>query len=173
MKLPDRVIGLMRVVLGVLVYWGGSLLPPVPGQQVGPDVFPMLIGAGLAICGGLIIAGVGRTFEEEEEIVTSESGEVAKAEEVAPKRGFVEDFFNDGWKVLVPPGSLFFYYFASERLGFWITATVMIFVLAWAQGAKIKWAVSLAFIAPVFVHLVFYKLLRVPLPAGILNFPWG
>lgn len=173
MKVSDRVTGLMLVVLGALAYWGGSQLPPVPGQQVGPNVFPMLIGAGLVICGALIMAGVGRTFEEEEEIVTSASGEVAKADKVEPNRGFVAGFLAGGWKVLLPPAMLFFYVFASEKLGFWITATVMTFVLAWSQGAKVKWSIALAIGAPVFVHLVFYKLLRVPLPAGILNFPWA
>jgi putative tricarboxylic transport membrane protein len=173
MKVSDRVTGLMLVVLGALAYWGGSLLPPVPGQQVGPDVFPMVIGAGLVICGVFIMMGVGRTFEEEEAIITSASGDVAKADELEPDRGFVEGFLSGGWKVLIPPGALFFYYFASEKLGFWITATLMVFVLAWSQGAKLRWAVALAVIAPIFVHLVFYKLLRVPLPAGILSFPWA
>ena len=118
MKVSDRVTGLMLVVLGALAYWGGSLLPPVPGQQVGPDVFPMVIGAGLVICGVFIMLGVGRTFEEEEAIITSASGDVAKADELEPDRGFVEGFLSDGWKVLIPPGALFFYYFASEKLGF-------------------------------------------------------
>lgn len=173
MKVSDRVTGLMLVVLGALAYWGGSKLPPVPGQQVGPDVFPMVIGAGLVICGVLIMLGVGRTFEEEEEIVTSASGEVAKADTLEPDRGFVAGFMHNGWKVLVPPAALFFYYFASEKLGFWITATLMTLALARSQGAKLKWAIALAVVAPIFVHLVFYKLLRVPLPAGLLNFPWA
>jgi putative tricarboxylic transport membrane protein len=173
MKVSDRITGLMLVVLGGLAYWGGSLLPPVPGQQVGPDVFPMVIGAGLVICGLLIMIGIGRTFEEEEAIVTSASGDVVKADELEPDRGLVENFVSGGWKVLIPPAALFFYYFASEKLGFWLTGTVMIFALAWSQGAKLKWAVALAVIAPMCVHLVFYKLLRVPLPAGILNLPWA
>ena len=173
MKVSDRITGLMLVVLGALAYWGGSKLPPVPGQQVGPDVFPMVIGAALVICGVLIMIGVGRTVEEEEKIVTSASGEVAKADAVEPDNGFVAGFVAGGWKVLLPPAALFFYYFASERLGFWLTATVMIFALAWSQGAKLKWAAMLAVLSPMFVHLVFYKLLRVPLPAGILNFPWA
>ena len=173
MKVSDRVTGLMLVVLGALAYWGGSKLPPVPGQQVGPDVFPMVIGAGLVICGVFIMIGVGRTFEEDDKIVTSASGEVARADAVEPDHGFVAGFLAGGWKVLLPPAALFFYYFASEKLGFWLTATVMVLVLAWSQGAKLKWAAILAVAAPVFVHLVFYKLLRVPLPAGILNFPWA
>ena len=173
MKVSDRVTGLMLVVLGALAYWGGSLLPPVPGQQVGPDVFPMVIGGGLVICGVLIMLGIGRTFEEEEEIVTSATGEVARADQLEPERGWLASFTGGGWKVLLPPAALFFYALCSEKLGFWLTAVVITFVLAWSQGAKLKWAVGLAVIAPVFVHLVFYKLLRVPLPAGLLAFPWA
>ncbi len=173
MKVSDRATGLMLAVLGALVYYGGSLLPPVPGQQVGPDVFPMVIGGALVACGVLIMLGVGRTFEDEEKVVTSETGEVVHAAQLEQERGLVAGFLNGGWKVLTPPAALFFYYFASEKLGFWITASIMIFVLAWTQGAKLKWAVGLAIVAPAFVHLVFYKLLRVPLPIGLLQFPWA
>lgn len=173
MKVSDRITGLMLVVLGGLSYYGGSLLPPVPGQQVGPDVFPMVVGAALVMCGVLIMLGIGRTFEEDEKIVTSETGAVADATELEPDRGFVAGFLQGGWKVLTPPVALFFYYFASEKLGFWITATVMIYVLALTQGAKPRWAAMLALLAPAFVHLVFYKLLRVPLPVGLLQFPWA
>lgn len=163
----------MLVGLGVAAYRGGSLLPPVPGQQVGPNVFPMVIGASLVVCGVLILLGVGRTFEEEEKIVTSATGDVADGDGLEPPQGRVATFLRGGWKVLVPPAALFFYYFASERLGFWLTASLMIFALAWSQGARMKWAVALAVVAPALVHLVFYKLLRVPLPPGLLKFPWA
>ncbi len=43
---------------------------------------------------------------------------------------------------------------------------------ALALGARLKLAIPLALIAPVGVHLVFYKLLRVPLPDGLLPMPW-
>ena len=41
-----------------------------------------------------------------------------------------------------------------------------------AFGAKPKLAVPLAIIAPFAINLIFLKLLRVPLPGGILPFPW-
>ena len=59
MHLSDRVTGLFLVVLGALAFWGGSRLPGVPGQDVGPAVFPMVVGGGLALCGVLIALGVG------------------------------------------------------------------------------------------------------------------
>jgi putative tricarboxylic transport membrane protein len=173
MKVSDRITGLLLVILGGFAYWGGSLLPPVPGQQVGPDVFPMVIGAGLVVCGILIALGIGRTFEDDEKIIASTKGDVADAQAASGDQGRIAAFVNGGWKVLVPPTALFFYYFASERLGFWITASLMILALARSQGAKWKGTILLALLAPAFVHLVFYKLLRVPLPFGILKFPWA
>ena len=74
MRLPDRVTGLFLVGLGSLAAYGGWLLPPVPGQPVGPNVFPMVIGIGLAICGLMIAFGIGHTFEEEEELSRSRPG---------------------------------------------------------------------------------------------------
>ena len=173
MKVSDRVTGALLVGLGGAAYWGGSRLPQIPGQQVGPNVFPMVIGAALVACGVLIALGIGRTFEEEDKVVTSATGEVADGDALEASQGRIATFLQGGWKVLVPPAALFFYYFASERLGFWITASLMVFALAWSQGAKLKWAVALAVVAPAIVHLVFYKLLRVPLPIGLLKFPWA
>jgi putative tricarboxylic transport membrane protein len=123
------------------------------------------------LCGLLIMLGIGRTFEENEKLVASTSGDVVEVSETTQSR--LQNFLSGGWKVLVPPAALFFYYFASERLGFWITATLMILVLAKSQGAKWRGTILLALIAPVLVHLIFYKLLRVPLPFGILKFPWA
>ena len=39
-------------------------------------------------------------------------------------------------------------------------------------GARPRLAVPVALLAPIVVHLVFYKLLRVPLPAGLIPMPW-
>ena len=98
---------------------------------------------------------------------------IADADAVEAPRGRLATFLQGGWKVLIPPAALFFYFFASERLGFWLTALLMVLGLAWSQGAKFRHAVALALVAPALLHLVFYKLLRVPLPPGVLAFPWA
>jgi putative tricarboxylic transport membrane protein len=41
-----------------------------------------------------------------------------------------------------------------------------------ALGARLRLAIPLAIGAPLFVHLVFSKLLRVPLPPGLVPAPW-
>ena len=75
-----------------------------------------------------------------------------------------------GW--LLPPALLLFYVAAADRLGFIITAALMVYATSTALGAKWKLALPLAALAPFGIHLIFAKLLRVPLPAGLLPTPW-
>ena len=164
MRLPDRITGFFLVGLGGLAAYGGSLLPPVPGQRVGPNVFPMVVGLGLCLCGLMIAFGIGRRFEDvaEADLAKIEGG-AAATEETRPLYRL---------RVLLPPALLLFYVLAVERIGFVPTAAIVIFVSALALGARLRLALPLAMLAPIVVHLLFYKLLRVPLPAGYLPMPW-
>nr|WP_256476516.1 tripartite tricarboxylate transporter TctB family protein [Siccirubricoccus soli] len=141
------------VLLGAAAAWGGSRLPAVPGQEVGPAAFPMLIGCGLILCGVLIAVGIGRSFEAEE----------------APETPHPWWY---GLRALVPFALLLFYVLASETLGFVLTAAAMILVGALVLGARLRLALPLAVLMPLLIHLAFYKLLRVPLPDGLLSPPW-
>jgi putative tricarboxylic transport membrane protein len=161
MRLPDRVTGLFLVGLGGWAAYGGWLLPPVPGQPVGPNVFPLVIGTGLALCGLAIAFGIGHSFEEEEEIVPFEAGK-------AP----VPQGKLYGLRALLPPALLLFYVAAADRLGFILTAALIVYVTATALGARLKLSLPLAVLAPIAIHLIFSKLLRVPLPIGLLPMPW-
>ena len=157
MHLSDRVTGGFLIALGGAAAWGGSLLPAVLGQDVGPAAFPMLIGFGLMACGALIALGIGHSFE---------------VEEGADPPAGPGPFRLGGLRALVPPALLLFYMLASEPLGFLPIAAIMVFLGALALGARPVLAVPLALVAPVLVHLAFYKLLRVPLPEGLLPAPW-
>ena len=163
MQLSDRISGSVIAALGATAFIYGSKLPPVPGQQVGPSAFPMVIGAGLVICGAAIIFGIGRHFEEvaEADVVTHSAPETL--EPVVPWRN---------WLALLPPALLAFYALVSETLGFLPTAAIMVLICSLAFGFRPKLAVPLAIIAPFAINLIFLKLLRVPLPGGMLPFPW-
>jgi putative tricarboxylic transport membrane protein len=161
MRLPDRVTGLFLVGLGAASAYGGWRLPPVPGQPVGPNVFPLVIGIGLALCGLAIAFGIGHSFEEEEEIIPFEGGEAP-----APRGKLY------GLRALLPPALLLFYVAVADRLGFILTAALIVYVTATALGARWKLALPLAALAPIAIHLIFSKLLRVPLPIGLLPMPW-
>lgn len=161
MRLSDRVTGLFLVGLGAAAAYGGWRLPPVPGQPVGPNVFPLVIGIGLALCGLAIAFGIGHSFVEEEEIVPYEGGEAP-----APRGKLY------GLRALLPPALLLFYVAVADRVGFILTAGIIVFVTATALGARWKLALPLTVLAPIAIHLIFSKLLRVPLPIGLLPMPW-
>jgi putative tricarboxylic transport membrane protein len=163
MRLSDRVTGLFLVGLGSAAAYGGWLLPPVPGQPVGPNVFPLVIGIGLALCGLAIAFKVGHSFEEEEELIPIEPGQEA----AVVKRG---KFY--GLRALLPPMLLLFYVLAAERLGFILTAGLIVLATSTALGARLKLSIPLALLAPIGIHLIFAKLLRVPLPVGLIPMPW-
>jgi putative tricarboxylic transport membrane protein len=176
MRLPDQVTGSFLVVLGTAAAYGGWLLPPVPGQPVGPNVFPMVIGIGLALCGLAITFGVGRSFEEEEELVPVEEGPPGGPEAKTTTGKTASDNtppgLLHGLRALLPPALLIFYVVAADFLGFYITAALITYATSTALGAKWKLALPLAVLAPVGIHLIFGKLLRVPLPDGLLPMPW-
>lgn len=169
MQLSDRVTGLFMVALGGLAAYGGSRLPPVPGQQIGPNVFPLVVGIGLAACGAMIAFGVGRHYEEEAE------ADLAKiTAQIESEGGKVEQPMGwwRGLMALVPPALLLFYVLAVERLGFLPTAATIVLLTSLALGARLRLAIPVAIAGPLFVNLVFLKLLRVPLPSGLMSMPW-
>ena len=163
MLLSDRVTGGVIATLGATAFFYGSKLPPVPGQQVGPSAFPMVVGAGLVLCGVMIVLGVGRHFEE---VAEAELAEHSAPELLEPLPAW------RNWLALLPPALLLFYALVSEKLGFLPTAAIMVLSASLAFGARLKLALPLALIAPFAINLIFLKLLRVPLPSGILPFPW-
>jgi putative tricarboxylic transport membrane protein len=166
MQLSDRVTGLFLVALGGVAAYGGSRLPPVPGQQIGPEVFPVIIGVSLAICGALIAMGIGRHYEEEAEAdLARVAAPVEPTADAQPRRWY-------GLRALIPPALLLFYVQFVERIGFLPTAAAVVLITSLALGARLRLAVPLAFLAPLAINLVFLKLLRVPLPSGLLPMPW-
>jgi putative tricarboxylic transport membrane protein len=165
MQLSDRITGGVIAALGACAAYSGSLLPPVPGQDVGPNVFPVVVGLGLVLCGALVVLGIGQSFEEEAQADFIEHGGQAPTVSTEEHPWF-------GLRALIPPAVLFFYAFSVDTLGFVPTAAAVIFIAATALGARLKLAIPLALLGPVVVHLIFYKLLRVPLPDGLLSMPW-
>lgn len=166
MHIPDRIMGCAMAALGAAAAYGGWLLPPVPGQQVGPNVFPVVIGTGLVLCGIAIALGIGSSFEEPEAVVAEEDGSQTPAEAAAPPPAY------GALRTLVPPILLLFYAFTVDTLGFIPTAAAMVAAACFALGGTVRTALVLAVFAPPAVHLVFAKLLRVPLPPGLLPMPW-
>lgn len=161
MLLSDKVTGVGLVALGGAALYGASLQPGVPGQDVGPGVFPAVIGFGLIGCGAMIALGVGHSFEAPEDVIPAAPGEALPQ---VPR--FAE------WRAFLPLLLLIFYVLVADPLGFVPTAAMIALAAALALGARWKLALPVAVLAPIGIHLIFVKLLRVPLPDGILPMPW-
>jgi putative tricarboxylic transport membrane protein len=146
----DRWVGLGLAALALAVLWSARAFPDVPGQKLGAAFLPMLVGAGLLLCGiALLLRSLRRDAYADAE---------AKPE--------VEEHFGSA---VVIVGAVLAYIVLSERIGFLLIAppcllaVFLAFRVAWRRA--LLWAIG----GTLLVHLAFYKLLRVPLPWGPLT----
>ena len=153
MKVNDAVFGLALAALGGAVLIGVQGFPKIPGQSVGPALFPGLIAVGLCVCGVLLVV---RGIRER-----------ARAPWIV-----WDDWVRSPRHVLalaVLLGSIVFYIAAAGWLGFLPTASIILMsmfsVLRVPPGRALLFAVA----ATLVIHFAFYKLLRVPLPWGLLT----
>jgi putative tricarboxylic transport membrane protein len=123
----------------------------MPGQKFGPAWFPGLIGIGLALCGALLL----REGLRERAALWALPQWTRRAR---PRRALAA--------VLA---GLVGYILLSDRLGFHITAVLVLALWLRALGASWRMTAAVAIIATVVIHLAFYKVLRVPLPWGVLE----
>ena len=60
MKFNDSLVGTGLIVFAAAILWNAWGFPSMPGDQVGPALFPQLIAAGLAICGAIFVIQAAR-----------------------------------------------------------------------------------------------------------------
>jgi len=157
MKLNDAVFGVLLMLLGAAVLAVVQGFPKIPGQQVGPALFPGLIAAGLVVGGWLLAV---RGWRDRALAPWVQMGPWVRM----PRHVLA-------WLAMV--GGVVFYMLAAPALGFLICAALVLLVCMWALGVRPVAAVALAVVAALVIHLMFYKLLRVPLPWGVLQpFAW-
>jgi putative tricarboxylic transport membrane protein len=155
MKINDAVMGGLLLILAAAIGVYVSGFPGMSGQRYGAALFPGLIAAGLAACGVLLFA---RGVREK-----APAFEFAPWTRVAP---LVANF-------ALVCGALLFYIFAVETLGFMVTGFLLLLALFLKLGVRPLTSIVVAPVAVLVIHLLFYKLLKVPLPWGILNFMAG
>ena len=152
MKLNDAVLGLLLLVLGAVVLFIVRDYPTIPGQDVGPAMFPGLVAVGLCI-GGFILTVRGWRA-----------------------RASVPWLVMDDWvrsprhllALVLLLASVLFYILAAQQLGFLVCAVLILFALFQVLQVPLGRSVLIAVIAALVIHFAFYKLMRVPLPWGIL-----
>ena len=151
MRINDAILGALIALLGAVVFWHVQGFPNIPGQKFGASLFPGTVSAGLLLCGLLLTArGVRR------------GGPLLMLEAWTREPLTLLRFLS------VPAG-LLFYVLASNFLGFHVAASLA--MLGWLLLFGLSWlpSIALAVSFPVLMHLAFYKILRVPLPWGVLE----
>jgi putative tricarboxylic transport membrane protein len=143
----DRSVGLVLTLLALLVLFSASQFPDVPGQKIGAGFLPLLVGVGLLCC------GVALVWRSRRQLAPPEAQRAT--EQVRP--------------ALVVAGAMVLYGLAADSLGFLLVAPVVLLMVF--RALQVSWRVSLlsALVGTLVVHLVFYKLLRVPLPWGVIR----
>jgi putative tricarboxylic transport membrane protein len=156
-KLNDGVWGALVLLLGMAILVAIRDFPTIPGQQYGPALFPGVIAVALLVCGASLVykgfaaraphAG-GRRFAAWDDWIRSPRHAVAFAVVI-------------GVNVL--------YIALADWLGFIIASVLYLGALFAAFGVRSRLVVPLAIVVTLVIHYAFYKLLRVPLPWGLLK----
>jgi putative tricarboxylic transport membrane protein len=155
-KFNDALLGAVFLALSIAVLVTIQGYPKIPGQSIGPGAFPGLIAI---LLGGCSLALIWRGWRE-----PRRQPLVAIGAWLASPRHLL----NFGITV----GALVFYVLAAEKIGFLICGTVILLALFLSLRIRPALALVLAVFLPVVIHLIFYKLLRVPLPWGVLPVLW-
>ncbi len=147
MKRSDVLIGGVAVALSAAVYIDTLSFPKMADGTPGPALFPQILSALFALFGIILI--------------------------VQARHPHVGDAVEYRTAAVVKAGlmlaAIAFYVALVQRLGFLITATILTAVLMILLDVRVKIAVPAAVVTAVAFILLFEKVLRVPLPLGILG----
>lgn len=151
----EAIAGAVLLALAV-AYLAEALRLPRPRYAVGPG--PAFLPVLLAVALGLLALGLlGRAF-------------VGGPRAPAPGRG-TPWLRGGGWRLVVIVLALAAYALLFERLGFLLSTALFLGFLLAAVGQQ-RWPVVLAVAlgTAALAHLLFVRLLAIPLPRGILGF---
>jgi len=162
-RIDDRLLGILLAAFGVAIWLVARTFPVIGGMDYGPGFFPTIAAAGLLVCGIVIsVSGAlkARAAAAQQEPVTTTSSSLS-SEAAAGMRGLLRPLLV----CLVVLG----FGLALQPVGFHVSATVAVAAAALVFGAGPFLSVTLGIAAAFATHYVFYSLLRVPLPWGVMT----
>jgi putative tricarboxylic transport membrane protein len=155
MRFNDFIAGLVMVSLALLVFFFTRNYPLLIGQKYGPALFPNLL------AGGLIAFSVPlfmRGLKQKQFILWQDWA--SKSESVV--------------NLFLLLAAMLFFIFALDYFGFVITGFITLFVLLKRYGVTLKASLFTALFTTLAIQFFFGRLMRVPLPRGLLDFNfWG
>jgi len=148
MKKNDIIAGGIFIALGIFIFTQTYKYPSPEKGHPGPDLFPNLL--------ALLFVGFGLALILKARKLISAETEVAAGPRRVPNALFVLAI------VAVYVGVVQF-------IGFLITSAVLLFILMKKLGVTLLKSAIASIIITLFINLMFSKILRVPLPFGILG----
>jgi putative tricarboxylic transport membrane protein len=152
MKINDAIFGVVLAALAAAVLVTVQGYPKIPGQNVGPALFPGLVAAGLLVCGALLIVRG----------VRGRAGPWVQLRDWTHSRRHLVAFATIVAGVIA-------YILLADVLGFLVIAPLLLLALFLAFGVRPRTSAIVAVLASLAIWYAFYKLLRVPLPWGVLQ----
>jgi len=155
MRVNDAIVGACLIALAVAILVHIQGYPLIPGQKYGPALFPGVIAVGFIATGAILFV----------------RGLRQGAPLLVPGPWLTRPALVTNY--LAVCAALVFYVVAADPLGFIITSIVFLGVLFLKFGVRIMVALPVAIVSTLVMHTLFYKVLRVPLPWGVLErFAW-
>lgn len=152
MRFSDTISGLFLALFGAAAIAYSQTFPPMPGQNVGPSLFPSLVGGGFVAFGLALMLPALRRGDRP----------WVSVEPWVRRPRMALNF-------ALVIGMLAFYALTVSTLGFFLTSIAFLCVLFFAFGVRARWIVPVAAGVTFAIHYAFYTLLRVPLPWGLFE----
>jgi putative tricarboxylic transport membrane protein len=152
--MTDRIILVGILVLTAVYFWATSQIPTLEiGDPLGPKAFPRLLGVGMLITAGMLLAEILRERKLAKPAVTPEAKED-----------------GDTKIVVTAVIATAIYFLLFDTIGYVITTTVYLLVMTHIFHVKGRWMVNTltSVIYGVGSYLAFTMALGVNLPRGIL-----
>jgi putative tricarboxylic transport membrane protein len=150
MRVNDAITGFALLAFAIATFAYARTLPAIPGQDYGAAVFPMLVAAGLAGCGALLIASGLRHWQ----------GAVVWDDWARTHHAWT--------KVAVVFALVLAYILAAPAVGFVPMSVLILLIFMVMMGVRWWIAAAVAVVATVLIQQTF-GWLRVPLPLGLLG----
>lgn len=155
MKVNDAIVGACLIALAVAILVHIQGYPLIPGQKYGPALFPGVIAVGFIATGAILFL---RGLRQGAPLFVPGAW--------LRRPALVTNF-------LAVCAALVFYVVAADPLGFILTSIAFLAALLLKFGVRVAVALPVAIVATLVMHTLFYKVLRVPLPWGVLErFAW-
>jgi putative tricarboxylic transport membrane protein len=155
LRINDAILGIITIALSIFIIIEARSFPALPGVPYGPGVFPTII-AGCMIIGGLVLIFKGIWNLRDTGWFAFENWAKASRTYITLSLIF---------------SALLFYILFSEALGFPIASVLILFPLfLWTRGLqKFTSSLIISVTFSLAIYLIFVKLMRVPLPSGLLQ----